>query len=143
MKRTITVALTALVVAASIHAAVAQRMPGRGGRGAARMFDPAHVETIEGYVTAIDTMQSANRGMAGVHVTLKTSNESIPVHLGPSWYLNKQGIALKIGETVSVTGSRITAGGKPTIIAMRVTSGGKTIALRDSAGIPAWSRGGR
>jgi hypothetical protein len=42
-----------------------------------------------------------------------------------------------------VKGSRITFEGKPVILAVTVTKGGATMTLRDDAGRPAWSGGGR
>jgi len=86
------------------------------------------------------------RGMSrGVHLVLKTDKgETIPVHLGPEWYIDKQEITFKPGDKVQIRGSRITFEDKPAIIAAEVTKDGRTLQLRDSNGVPVWAgRGGR
>ena len=70
----------------------------------------------------------------GVHFTLKTEKEAISVHLGPSWYMEKQGMTFAPGDKVEVTGSRITYEGQPTIIAGEVKKGGQVLKLRMQPG---------
>ena len=78
----------------------------------------------------------------GVHFTLKTEKETIPVHLGPSWYMEEQAVSFAPGDKVEVTGSRITYQGQPTIIAAEVKKGGQVLKLRDAAGVPVWAGAG-
>jgi hypothetical protein len=123
----------------------AQMGMGRGGGGWGvrgqyqRMFNPATIETIKGDVTTVQTV-TPSRGMSkGVHVDVKTEVGTIPVHLGPSWYLDKQDRSVKIGDKVEVTGSRVTFQGKPAIIASELKLNDEVLILRDKNGIPAWS----
>jgi len=113
--------------------------PGRGqGRGwgagdpYSRMFDPKTVETLSGEVASVDKFTPGRKMSYGVHFTLKTEKETIPVHLGPSWYLEKQAVTIAPGDKVEVTGSRIMYQGKPTIIAAEVKKGGQVLKLRDA-----------
>jgi hypothetical protein len=137
-------------------AATAWAQPGMGqgqgrgqGRGwgagdpSGRMYNPQTVETISGEVVSVDRSTSGRRMSLGVHFTLKTEKETVPVHLGPSWYLEKQGVAVAAGDKVEVTGSRITYQGKPAVIAREVKKGGQVLKLRDAAGVPAWAGQGR
>jgi hypothetical protein len=115
---------------------------GRGmgaGNSYNRMFDPKTVATVSGEVESLSQSTSRRRMAHGVHLTLKTEKETIPVHLGPSWYLEKQGITFAPKDKVEVTGSRIMYQGQPAIIAQEVKKGDQVLKLRDAAGVPAWA----
>lgn len=121
--------------------------PGRGGR----LYDPKTVETVSGEVVSVEHIQGKGRGQArggrgtgsGVHLILKGDKEEIAVHLGPSWYLDKQTLKVAAGDHVEVRGSRILFEGKPAIIAAELKKGDQSLKLRDDNGVPAWrGRGG-
>lgn len=86
------------------------RGSGSWGAGGAyqRMYTPATVETVAGQVASIDKVTSMKGMSYGIHVILKTDKESIPVHLGPGWYVERLDTKLEKGDTVEVKGSRIT-----------------------------------
>jgi hypothetical protein len=104
-----------------------------------RMYNPKTVETLTGEVVSLDKFTPGKRMSYGLHFTLKTEKETIPVHLGPSWYVEKQAVTIAAGDKVEVTGSRVTYEGKPAIIAREVKKGGQVLKLRDAAGVPAWA----
>ena len=90
------IGILALVFAAT--AAWAQPGMGTGGgqgRGwgagdpYSRMYNPKTVETLSGEVVSVDKFTPGRQMSYGVHFTLKTDKEAIPVHLGPSWYYGK------------------------------------------------------
>lgn len=101
-------------------------------------YDPATVTTVTG--TIIRVAIAARRGAdpGGINLLLRTKRETLPVNLGPVWNLDELSIFLKRGERITVRGSRITAGGRPAIIAASVSVGPSTVTLRDSTGAPAW-----
>lgn len=109
---------------------------------AQRNYDPKRVETIQGKVLSMEKTPSKGRGY-GVHLTLQTEKESISVHLGPGWYIEKQTPHIEANDTIIVTGSRVTFDGKPAIIAAQVKKGNETLKLRDENGIPSWRGAGR
>ena len=109
---------------------------------AQRNYDPKTVETIQGKVLSVEKTASKGRGY-GVHLTLQTDKETVSVHLGPGWYIEKQTPHIEANDTITVTGSRVTFDGKPAIIAAQVTKGNEILKLRDENGIPAWGRAGR
>jgi len=109
--------------------------------GYGRTYNPQTVETVSGQVVSVDKMGSAS--YQGVHLTIKTDKETIPVHLGPSWYLDQQKMTFSPKNTVEITGSRVTFDGKPAIIAAEVKKGGQSLKLRESNGIPMWAGQGR
>ena len=107
---------------------------------AQRNYDPKTVETVQGKVLSTEKTQQRGRG---VHLMLQTDKETIAVHLGPAWYIDKQTPKIETNDTITVTGSRVTIDGKPAIIAAQVKKGNEVLKLRDENGIPAWSRAGR
>jgi hypothetical protein len=146
MKKICTI-VTTIGILSLLMAAAGWAQPGMGpgsgqGRGMGaynRMYNPKTVETLSGEVVSVEKFTPGRRMSYGVHLTLKTEKETIPVHLGPSWYMEKQGITFATGEKVEVTGSRITYQGQPTIIAAEVKKGGQVLKLRNAAGVPVWA----
>lgn len=113
----------------------AQRPP------AARSYDPATVETVGGTIVRLETRPSRGGVEQGVHAQVRTGGGTISVHLGPEWYLHTQTLTLKVGDRVTIRGSRITSGGSSALAAATVRRGAEVLVLRDSAGIPYWSAG--
>ena len=143
-------ALSVIVFAAAGALGQAGMGRGKGARAGARMYDPKTVETISGEVLSIEQVPGTGRdqgrggrGRGGVHLILKTDKEEIPVHMGPGWYLEKQGLKLAPKDKIEVRGSRIVSQGKPAIIAAEVKRGDQVLKLRGENGVPAWSGGGR
>jgi len=144
------IGILALILTATAAWAQPGMGPGRGqGRGwgagdpYSRMYDPKTAETLSGEVVQVDKFTPGRRMSYGVHFTLKTEKETIPVHLGPSWYMEKQALAIAQGDKVEVTGSRVNYQGQPAIIAQELKKDGQVLKLRDAAGIPAWAGQGR
>ncbi len=123
------IAAVAITSALGLSSAVAQRK-----------YDPKTVETIQGKVLSVEKTQQRGRG---IHLMLQTDKETIAVHLGPSWYIDKQTLKIEANDTIAVTGSRVTIDGKPAIIAAQVKKGNEVLKLRDDNGVPAWSHGRR
>ena len=135
-----------LLVVASLPAAYGQRGPGWGnGSGGGRLYNPRTVVTVSGEVTAVERIASPRgRAATGDHVVLKTTNGSRTVHMGPTWYMDRQTMKIAPKDQIAVTGSQITLGGKSVIIAREVKKDGQTLRLRDESGMPLWAgRGGR
>ncbi len=152
MKKLVMVALVGLLGLILANGIWAQPGMGPGGgQGAgwgagdpySRMYNPKTVETLSGAVVSLEKFTPEKKMSYGVHFTLKTDKETIPVHLGPSWYVEKQAVTIASGDKVEVTGSRITYEGKPTIIAAAVKKGGQDLKLRDTNGAPAWAGQGQ
>jgi len=125
--------------------------PGRGGAGRGggggwgagtaygRIYNPATVETVRGVVASVEHFTPAKGVSYGVHAIVKTERETIPVHLGPGWFLENQDTLVAAGDALEVKGSRITYEGRPAIVAAAVTRGDDVLTLRDARGIPVWS----
>ncbi len=104
-----------------------------------RMYNVSTVETITGEVVSVDKITPVKGMSYGIHLLVKTGKDTISVHLGPSWYMDKQKIIINSKDKVTVTGSRITYQGSPAIIASEIKKGDNTITLRDKNGYPVWS----
>lgn len=131
-----------------LTASIALAGPGMGWRGSGgwgmgsqynRMYNPATVENVSGVVESVDKITPMKGMNSGIHVMLKTDKETISVHVGPEWYIERQDVKLEKGDKIEVKGSQVTFAGKPAIIAAEVKKGDSTLVLRDSNGIPAWA----
>ena len=116
---------------------------GSGGWGPnnqyGRTYNPATMESLSGEVINVEKFTPGKGMSSGIHLVLKTDNETISIHLGPTWYLENQDIKIEAGDKIEVKGSRITYAGKPAIIAAEVKKGNETLTLRDKNGFPAWA----
>jgi hypothetical protein len=131
------------LVATNASAQRGMRWRGSGGWGPGsdygRMYDPKTVTTIGGEVLSVDTFMPSKGMSPGVHLTLKTVEGNVSVHLGPEWYISSQDTRVGKGDKIEVRGSRITFEGKPAIIAAQITKGNEVLRLRDDNGFPAWA----
>ena len=141
--RKITYTLTGILLIAMVTTVSAQGWRGSGGWGMKgpyqRVYNPATVETVKGEVVGIEKF-TPKKGMGrGIHLMLKTEKETIPVHLGPDWYIERLDTKSEKGDMIEVKGSRVSFDGKPAIIAAEVKKGEATLILRDATGVPVWS----
>ncbi len=60
---------------------------------------------------------------------LQTDKETIPVHLGPASYIDKQTPRIETSDTITVIGSRVTVDGKPAIVAAQIKKGNEVLKL--------------
>ena len=91
-----------------------------------------------GELIKMDLFMPKGMGM-GVQIIMKTAKETIPVHLGPLWFMKKQKREVAPGDKIEITGSRVDFDGKPAIIASDIKKGDKKLQLRDEKGVPVWS----
>ena len=130
------------IVALGFGAGIVARPQGPQGRGP-QMYDRGTESTYTGTISVVETVAGAQgtgrRGLGGLHVTLKTSSESVIVHLGPVDFLNKQKLTVAAGDEVEITGSRVTMGGETVLLARQVRKGSQSWTLRDASGRPLWA----
>jgi len=146
-KMAMTTAILVMFSALPATEALAQgglRWRGGGGWGPTgqygRMYDPKTVETISGEVVSVEQMAPPRKGMgSGVHLMVKTDKDTISVHLGPQWYIERQDTRIRPKDKIEVKGSRITFDNRPGIIAAEVHKGDEMLILRDANGVPAWA----
>jgi hypothetical protein len=116
---------------------------GSGGWGAGqayiRMYNPDTVQTLKGEVVQIDRITPLKGMCEGIHLLLKTEDETIAIHLGPAWFLERQDFPIDLHDQLEITGSRIDFEGKPALIAAEVKKKDSILKLRDESGFPLWS----
>jgi len=146
--RTVRVISVAATLSVLFVYSVALADPWQGWRGSGgwgmgssyqKMYNPATVETVSGVVESVNKITPTKGMYSGIHLVVKTDKETIAIHLGPEWYIERQDVKLEKGDTIEVKGSRITFDGKPAIIATEIKKGDSVLVLRDSAGVPAWA----
>ena len=79
-------------------------------------------------------------------VELRTAGETWTVIIGPGWYLAELQADIRIGDTLSIMGSKMTdRRGQVYLVASRVTNQrtGAVLELRDESGRPLWRPPGR
>jgi hypothetical protein len=139
----VVVVVSVLFIASTALAGPWKGWRGSGGWGIGsqyqRMYNPATVETLSGTVESVDKINPMKGMHSGIHVMLKTDKETLSVHLGPEWFVERQDMKIEKGDKIEVKGSRVTFADKPAIIAADVKKGDSTLILRDSNGIPAWA----
>jgi len=109
------------------------------GRSYSRMYNPQTVETITGEIMSVDRITPIKGMSYGIHIEVKTGKETLPVHLGPGWYIENQDVKILPKDKIEVKGSRIKFEGKATLIAAEVKKEGEVLTLRDANGFPVWS----
>lgn len=103
-----------------------------------RMYDPATETNVKASVEEVKQIQHG-RGMTGTHLMVKTGDETKEVMLGPSNFVTSKGFTFAKGDSIELTGSKVTMGGADYIVAREVVKDGKTLTLRDKNGVPEWA----
>ena len=137
--------VTVFVLTASLAIAGPGRWSGRGSGGWGMgtpyqsAYNPATQETIAGEVIGIEKTVPMRRMNEGLALVVKTEKETVTVHLGPTWYLERLDTKIVNGDKVEIKGARTTLEGKPIILAAEVKKGDNVLVLRDAAGVPVWA----
>ncbi|MFP5236327.1 MAG: DNA-binding protein [Acidobacteriota bacterium] len=113
---------------------------GPGPRG--RVYDPATETTVSGTVDKVTTVDRGGNWQ-GIHLTLKSGEETYDVHAGPSAFIADKGFSFAAGDQLEVLGSKVTLNNAPALIAREIRKDGKSLTLRNSSGIPLWAGQGR
>lgn len=102
-----------------------------------QMYNPATETTFKGTIEAVT--QVSRGQMMGTHITVKEGAENRNVMLGPSSFIASKEFRFAKGDSVEVTGSKVTMGASEYVIAREVVKDGKTLTLRDKSGTPGWA----
>jgi hypothetical protein len=111
---------------------------GKGG-GPGSLYNPKSVVTVAGTVISM-TPRPVKPGLPRlVYLTLQTGEGKITIFLGPSLYVDKLQVQIKVLDRIQVTGSKIMWEGSPVILAAEAIKGGDVLKLRDANGVPVWN----
>jgi hypothetical protein len=141
--------VTVFILTASLSIAGPGRWGGRGSGGWGMVtpyqgiYNPATVETITGEVIGIEQTVPMKRMNQGIALVVKTEKETLTVHLGPTWYLERLDEKIVKGDKIEIKGARTALAGKPIILAAEVKKGDNVLVLRDASGVPVWAGWGK
>ncbi len=93
---------------------------------------------VQGVVQDVQEFYCPISGEVGTHLTVKTENGAVQVHLAPTHFLRNNNLRFSPGDQIRVAGSRIIYRGHEAMIARTATLGGQTIAFRETNGHPLW-----
>jgi hypothetical protein len=133
--------LLAVLVLVSASWAAAQGPRRCCMRGGMARYDTATEATYKGTVEEVTQYSCPGMGGGGTHLTVKSEDRTLDVHLGPANFVASQKISFAKGDQIAVTGSKVKLGDDEVIIAREVKKGDTTLTLRDAQGVPKWSRG--
>lgn len=119
----------------------AEALPGTPPTNGYRMAQA--IEQVSGTVLSVEQVSRANQPWTGTHLSLQTGTQTLDVALGPSDYVDAQGVRLQAGDRIVVTGVRTDVQGQPTLVAYEVRKGDQTLRLRTENGMPLWAGRGR
>jgi hypothetical protein len=96
-------------------------------------YDPSLEQVYKGMVG------SKSHVVAGLmYFTLRMSDRSLQVQIGPEDFVERSGFQLKIGETITVLGMPLTWDGRNVVLARRVSNATSVLIVRDRDGRPMW-----
>ena len=131
----------------AIGHAAQQDDPNRGwgpGAPSVALYRQSSEVTFTGKVTGTMDAPIGPSTASGTTVVVRAKNGGIEtVELGPTWYVSHLQRPLRIGDTITVTGSKAQIDNGVLILARKVTRGKHALYLRSMTGSPMWiaSRG--
>jgi len=109
------------------------------GPDTATAFNQATIETFTGEAMGVQDLRRLFGVADYINFVLRTEqNENWMVSLGPGSYLEENNFELSNGDRVTVTGSRVTIQGRPTLMATEIEKNGQRLQLRNQNGVPVW-----
>jgi hypothetical protein len=125
---------------ASMAAVLAAGLEAQGrGRGGPANYSLAAETAVKG--TVEEVKPGPNQGM---HVMLRTSDATLELALGPSWYQTEKKYVLTKGDQVEVVGAKSAVEGREVLLVREIKKNSETMIFRDATGFPMWAgRGGR
>jgi hypothetical protein len=113
----------------------------QAGPGPGAIYQRNSVSSVSGRVVAIDSHVMEPGLTPGVHLLVTTSKGIVVARLGPVRYVERQRTKIKVGDEVTIVGSRGTLRGKPALVAAEVKKGDQLLRLRRvKSGMPYWGR---
>jgi hypothetical protein len=92
-----------------------------------------------GWLMRVHTLGLGHKGVQEKQLLLKTDTDTVRIHLGPTAFLTDQKVEIRKGDTLDVTGSRVTIGDSQLVLAREIRKADNIWTLRDAAGQPLWS----
>ncbi|HEU5401128.1 MAG TPA: hypothetical protein VFU86_07215 [Terriglobales bacterium] len=128
--------LKVLFVAAIILAASAALWAQKPSGNTAPKYDSKNEVTFKGTVDDIRTVPGP---LEGIHLVLKSENETILIHVAPEKFLKEMETSFNKGDVLEVVGCKVKdADGNDELLARQITKANNELVLRDKKGTPIW-----
>lgn len=129
--------LRALFAVGIILATSATLLAQKPGGNTAPKYNPANEVTIKGTVDDIKIVPGA---LEGVHLVLKSPEQTILVHVAPEKFLKGMETSFSKGDVIEAVGCIIKdADGNDELLARQITKGTDELQVRDKKGKPIWT----
>lgn len=92
-----------------------------------------------GWLMKVHTLGLGHKSVQDKQLLLKTDTDTLRIHLGPTAFLKDQKAEIRKGDTLAVTGSRVTMGDSQIVLAREIRKADNTWTLRDARGQPLWN----
>ena len=123
---------------------VADTIPYEPAEATTKLYTETGARTVTGIITDTYNVKLKD-GVEFMQMDVETDQGKIPVHLGPTWYMDEYSDRFDVnkGRSVSVLGSVATVDGKEVLVASEVSNddGKQHMRLRHPGGTPAWVGG--
>ncbi len=104
-----------------------------------RLYNKSTERVVEGKVVDVGRLPDTKDRAYGIRLLIRIDSETIPVHLGPAWFVHNQGFSFEAGDRVEVKGSMVRFRGDSLFVAAELTKEGRILKLRDEKGFPYWT----
>jgi DNA/RNA endonuclease YhcR with UshA esterase domain len=102
-------------------------------------YEVQNQETFAATVQEVKDYHCPVSGSLGTHLVLKTATGgTYEAHLAPAAFLKEFDMIFKQGDSVTVTGTKVTFDGKPAVLARLIKVKNETFMFRDEKGRPLW-----
>lgn len=102
-------------------------------------YQTDHACIVSGSVVGFEKIVPIKGMCSGIALKLKTEEENLQVHLGPTWYIERLEFGISKGDKLEIKGVRTVLNNREIIMAAEVRNGNRFLILRDNAGIPVWT----
>lgn len=113
---------------------VAQQPPAESAPG----YDVTKEMVVNGVVQETSEYQCPVTGTKGSHMAVKTTTETLQVHIAPVRFMREYEVSFKPGDEVKMVGTRIVFDGKPAFLPRSITAGRITYIFRTPGGMSIW-----
>jgi sporulation protein YlmC with PRC-barrel domain len=103
-----------------------------------KLFNAKDVKTFDGTIQSVGVFTPQQGSVQGLRLRVKTADGSWTVHAGPLGYVCNQNVRFYYGDSIKVSGSQATVGGRQVLLGSEIVKGGQTLKLRGSDGLPVW-----
>ena len=110
-----------------------------GQKGPKVKYDPATEVKVGGIIEEVQEFECPASGTMGFHISLKTGDGLVTVHVAASKFMKDYEINFEKGQHIDVVGSKVKLpNGDDGVLAREIQRGQSTYAFRDKQGNPLW-----